>query len=36
MDDNNMPVSLKRLFTIIKEDTKEKVMLINEEMLLPY
>ena len=31
MDDNNQPVSLKRLFTIIKENTKALL----EDMLLP-
>lgn len=35
MDDNNQPVSLKRLFTIVKENTKQSALVINEDMLLP-
>jgi len=35
MDDNNQPVSLKRLFTIIKENTKQTALVIEEDMLLP-
>lgn len=36
MDDNNQPVSLKRLFTIIKENTKWSKEVLNEDMLLPH
>lgn len=35
MDDNNQPVSLKRLFTIVKENTKQTAYVIQEDMLLP-
>jgi hypothetical protein len=35
MDDNNQPVSLKRLFTIVKENTKQTALVINEDMMLP-
>lgn len=35
MDDNNQPVSLKRLFTIVKENTKQTAFVIKEDMLLP-
>ena len=35
MDDNNQPVSLKRLFTIVKENTKQTAYVISEDMLLP-
>ena len=35
MDDNNQPVSLKRLFTIVKENTKQSSQVISEDTLLP-
>ena len=35
MDDSNQPVSLKRLFTIIKENTKQTALVIGEDMMLP-
>ncbi len=35
MDDINQPVSLKRLFTIVKENTKQSSLVINEDMMLP-
>lgn len=36
MDDTNQPVSLKRLFTIVKENTKQSALVISEEMMLPF
>ena len=33
--DNNQRVSLKRLFTIVKENTKQTALMIGEDMLLP-
>lgn len=36
MDDSNLPVSLKRLFTIVKENTKWDKNINKENMLLPY
>ena len=36
MDDNNQPVSLKRLFTIVKENTKQTALVMGEDMLLPH
>jgi DNA-directed RNA polymerase III subunit RPC1 len=35
MDDTKQPVSLKRLFTIVKENTKQTALVISEDMLLP-
>ncbi len=35
MDDNNQPVSLGRLFTIIKENTKQSLQVMKEHMLFP-
>ena len=35
MDDNNQPVSLKRLFTIVKENTKQTALVMSEDLLLP-
>lgn len=36
MDDSNQPVSLGRLFTIIKENTKWTALVMTEDMLLPH
>jgi DNA-directed RNA polymerase III subunit RPC1 len=36
MDDNNQPVSLKRLFTIVRENTKQSKLVQSEHMLLPF
>lgn len=36
MDDANLPVSLKRLMTMIKENTKFTTKVIQEEVLMPY
>ena len=35
MDDQGLPVSLKRLMIMVKENTKQSLEVINASMLLP-
>lgn len=35
MDDNNLPVSLKRLLIMIKENTKKTLKVKREDVMLP-